>query len=172
MDYTTAKAIKTEYARLCAMTSFQRANERAERSKAAAWRAYEPLSKKQLVDSLDERDFVTLVMPRPNGEIASAGRSSRILHADDGEYNYIHLRLVRRPTELLAVLHALGFLTLDSDFVVVRQEPFRELRYCIYHKTHHIVTDFVPSRKYLNGLSFACRKSLADAKQGIWQKVS
>lgn len=172
MDYAAALKLKAEYARLCSLTSFQRANERAAKTKAAAWKAYRPFTPNQLYDTLEGPDMVTLVCTRYDGELTLAGRKRRMLHADSVEQFDKHLLTIRRPTEMRAVAHALGFLTLESDFVVVRQEPFQELRWCIYHKTHHIVTDFVPSKRYLNGLSYACRKAKHESNLLFWSRAS
>lgn len=164
--------LQKEFARLNSLTTFQRVNERAADTKADKWLAYKPLTLDQLYDEPDERDMVTLVVRRPNGDIGSIGRSSFALHADD-TYSYgIHLRIVQRPTEIRAILHALGILTLDSDFVVIRQEGDKQMRYCILCESHHETIFFVESKRYLNGLSYACQRSLRERKVGLRRMAS
>lgn len=160
------RRFKKEYARLAAMTTYQRAMDKAIDSKADKWLSYKPLSKMQLFDTVDASCSVTIVSGIAGGNLSQARSTYH------GATWYEQRTILARPTEMLAVLHAQGFLILDTDFVVVRQEPNKELRWCIICKSHHEVSDFKPHKKYLNGLSFACKKSLEDAKRGIWRKVA
>lgn len=153
-----------EYKRLCKLSLYQRINERAADRRADAWRAYQPLSPEQLFDTLDESEYMTVVMRRSNGELASFVRSS-----NGGAGNLKHYYTVRRPTEMRATLHAQGLLVLDSDFVVIRQDSDKQMRWCIFCREHHEVHNFIHSKHYLNELSFACKQSLKEARQGIWR---
>lgn len=157
---------KAEYKRLSAMTTYQRAMDKAIDSKADKWLSYKPLSKEQLFDTVDASCSVTIVSCIAGGNLSQARSTYH------GATWYEQRTILARPTEMLAVLHAQGFLVLDTDFVVVRQEPNKEERYCIICRTHHNVSDFKPHKRYLNGLSFACRKSLEDAKRGVWRKIA
>lgn len=148
------------------MSTYQRAMDRAIDSKADKWLSYKPLSKEQLFDTVDESVTITIVCMSAGGTLSHA-RSTR-----GGATWHNQLTLIARPTEIRAILHAQGLLTLDSDFIVVRQEPNKELRWCIICKTHHEVSNFAPNRRYLNGLSFACKTSLKEFKQGVWRKVA
>ena len=157
---------KKEFSRLHGMTTYQRAMDKAIDSKADKWLSYTPLSKAQLFDTVDESVTITIVCMTAGGQLTHA-RSTR-----GGPTWHNNLTLIARPTEIRAILHAQGLLTLDSDFVVVRQEPNKELRWCIICKSHHEVSNFVPHKRYLNGLSFACKTSLKEAKLGVWRKVA
>lgn len=156
---------KREYKRLEAMTTFARAMDKAIDSKADKWLSYHPLSREQLFDTCDENMHITIVALTAGGEFTS-GRSTH-----RGATWLKQFNIIKRPTEMKAVLHAQGLLVLESDFVVVRQEPSREIRYCIVCKRHHEVADFVSHKRYLNGLSYACKRSLADTQRGIWRKA-
>jgi hypothetical protein len=154
---------KREYARLSKMSVFQRAMDRAIDIKADKWLSYKALTKEQLFDTVDDNVSITIVAVNAGGKMTHA-RSTR-----GGATFHNQYTVLARPTEVRAILHALGFLVLDSDFVVVRQEPNRELRYCIICERHHAVADFVENKRYLNNLSYACKQSIADAKRGVWR---
>lgn len=156
---------KKEYNRLSKMTTFARAMDRAVDAKADAWLSYYPLSRDQLFDTIDHRDYMTIVIPF-GGQLCHARSTYK------GASWYGQRTLLARPTHSMAILHALGALVLDSDFVVVRQEPNKQLRFCVSCKKHHEVTDFVRHDKYLNGLSYACKSSLQDSKRGVWRKAA
>lgn len=156
---------KREYKRLASMSSYQRAMDKAVDAKADKWLSYTPLSREQLFDTVDENMHITIVALTAGGEFTS-GRSTHRGAAWLKQYT-----IIKRPTEMKAVLHAQGLLVLESDFVVLRQEPNKEIRYCIVCKRHHEVADFVSHKRYLNGLSYACKRSLADTQRGIWRKA-
>ena len=154
---------KREYKRLEGMTTFQRAMDKAVDAKADAWLSYTPLSKAQLFDD-ENPESITLVSTFANGELSS----SRSTHRGGGWHTLY--TVIKRPTEVRAIFHAMGFLMLGSDFVVVRQEAEREIRWCIKCKTHHAIDDFkYQPKRYLNGFSFACRRALDDGKRGTWK---
>jgi hypothetical protein len=167
--------LQREFARVCNLTTYQRANERAAAAKADKWLAYQPLSHAQLYDSLEDADYSTFAVRRPYvnawGSYPENGRSSRVLHHDDIHTveMSVHVRIVRRPTEMMALAHGLGFMNLDSDFVVIRQEPGRELRWCIYCQKEHETHEFIQSKRYLNNLSYACRGSKRERSTYVWR---
>jgi hypothetical protein len=147
------------------MTTFQRAMDKAIDAKADAWLSYMPLSKDQLFDTIDHRDYMTIVIPF-GGQLHHARSTYK------GASWYGQKTLLARPTHTLAILHAMGALVLETDFVVVRQEPSRQLRFCVSCKKHHEVADFVSSKRYLNGLSFACKKALDEGRRGTWRHAA
>jgi hypothetical protein len=156
---------KREFSRLSKMTTFQRAMDKAIDAKADAWLSYMPLSKDQLFDTIDHRDYMTIVIPF-GGQLHHARSTYK------GASWYGQKTLLARPTHTLAILHAMGALVLETDFVVVRQEPSRQLRFCVSCKKHHEVADFVSSKRYLNGLSFACKKALDEGRRGTWRHAA
>ncbi len=157
---------KREFARLSKMTTFQRAMDKAIDAKADKWLSYTPLTKDQLFDTVDESVTITIVA------ITAAGKLTHARSTRGSATWHNQLTLIARPTEMRAILHAQGFLVLDSDFVVVRQEPSREVRFCIFCRTTHEITDFKQNKHYLNGYSYACKRSLDDGKRGIWRKAA
>ncbi len=157
---------KREYKRLEGMTTFQRAMDKAIDAKADKWLDYVPLSKDQLFDTIDHRDYMTIVIP-------FGGQLSHARSTYKGASWYGQKTLLARPTHTMAILHALGALVLDSDFVVVRQEPNKQWRYCILCKKHHDVADFkYQPQRYLSGLSYACKKALDEGRRGTWRHAA
>ncbi len=155
---------KREYKRLEGMTTFQRAIDKAIDAKADKWLDYVPLTKEQLFD--DEFKNITIVSTFANGELSSSRSTRR------GAGWYTQYTVLSRPTEVRAILHASGFMVLESDFVVVRQEPNRQMRWCILCHREHEVVNFVSHKRYLNGLSYACKRSLDEGKRGAWRKAA
>ncbi len=155
---------RKEFCRLSQMTTFQRAMDKAVDAKADAWLSYTPMSREQLFDTVDENVNITIVSMTIDGQYSSSRSTHR------GAMWHKQYTVIKRPTEVKAVLHAQGLLVLESDFVVVRQEPAREIRWCIKCKTHHEITDFkYQPHRYLNGFSFACRRTLDEGKRGTWK---
>lgn len=155
---------KREYKRLSSMTVYQRAMDKAIDVKADKWMSYTPLTKAELFDDVDENTNITIVSMGIDGQYSSSRSTRR------GATWHKQYTVIKRPTEVKAVLHAQGLLVLESDFVVVRQEPAREIRYCIKCKTHHEISDFkYQPHRYLNGFSFACRRALDEGKRGTWK---
>jgi hypothetical protein len=155
--------LKAEYARLSRMTVYQRINERAADIKADKWLAYTPLSKRKLYDTQSENEYFTVIGTTAAGELAHMRSSA------GGFGLYKHFALLKRPTEIRAVLHARGLLTLDSDFAVIRKEPGACWRYCIVCGTQHRLRDFVQSKRYLNHYSYACKKALEAVRNTPWK---
>lgn len=156
---------KREYKRLESMTTFQRAMDRAVETKANSWMDYTPLSQDQLFDTIDHRDYITIVIPF-GGQLCHARSTYK------GASWYGQKTLLARPTHTMAILHALGALVLESDFVVVRQEPNKQVRWCVICKDHHEIISFVTSKRYLSGLSFACKKALDEGRRGTWRHAA
>lgn len=156
---------KREYKRLEAMTTFARAMDKAIDAKADKWLSHYPLSRDQLFDTIDHRDYMTIVVPF-GGKLCHARSTYR------GASFYGQRTLLARPTHTLAILHAMGMFVLDSDFVVVRQEPNKQLRWCVICKTTHNVTEFAQNKRYLNGLAFACKRAQAEKAAFVWRRVA
>lgn len=156
---------KKEYKRLSGMTTFARAMDRAIDRKADKWLSYTPLSKDQLFDTIDSRDHMTIIVPF-GGQLHHARSTYR------GASWYGQKTVLLRPTHTLAILHAMGMMVLESDFVVIRQESGKQMRWCVVCRKEHALTDFVAHKRYLNGFSFACRRSLADKGRLNWRKAS
>ncbi len=154
---------KREFSRLSKMTTFERAMDKAIDIKADRWLDYRPLSREQLFDSPQNINAKTTIVVPFGGQLSHARSTYR------GTSFYGQKTILARPTETLALLHALGMYIIETDFVVVRQEPGREERFCIICKTSHAVADFVVSKRYLNNLSFACKRALAEGKREIWR---
>lgn len=156
---------KREYKRLEALSTFARAMDKAIDIKADKWLSYTPLSKDQLFDTVDHRDFITIIVPF-GGQLCHARSTYR------GAAFYAQRTIWARPTHTLGILHALGMFVLDSDFIVVRQEPNKQVRWCIICRTSHSVTEFAQNKRYLNGLAFACRRAQAEKAAYVWRKVA
>lgn len=156
---------RKEFCRLSKMSTFARAMDRAIDTKADAWLAYTPLSTDQLFDTVDHRDFITIIIPF-GGNLCHARSTYR------GAAFYAQRTVWARPTHTLGILHALGMFVLDSDFVVVRQEPNKQLRWCVICRTTHNVSEFAQNKRYLNGLAFACKRAQAEKASFVWRKVA
>ena len=157
---------KREYKRLAGMTTYQRAMDKAIDIRADKWMNYTPFTQAELFDDVVEGVHITLVAMAVDGNLAHTRSTHR------GARFHKQQTVIHRPTEMKAILHAQGLLVIESDFVVVRQEPNREYRWCIVCKRSHEVADFMPHKRYLNGLSYACKRSLADGKRGTWRKAA
>lgn len=157
---------KREFSRLSKMTTYQRAMDKAVDAKADKWLDYVPLTQAELFDDVVEGVHITLVAMAVDGNLAHTRSTHR------GARFHKQQTVIHRPTEMKAILHAQGLLVIESDFVVIRQEPSKEMRWCIVCRKNHEVTDFVPHKRYLNGLSYACKRSLADGKRGAWRKAA
>lgn len=154
---------KKEYKRLASMTTFARAMDKAIDAKADAWMYYTPLGRDQLFDTIDHRDYMTIVIPF-GGQLCHARSTYK------GASWYGQKTLLARPTHTLAILHGMGLLVLESDFIVVRQESDKQMRWCIICRSSHEVHEFkYQPQRYLGGLSFACKKALDEGKRGTWR---
>lgn len=132
---------------------FETINQRAEAIKAARWQSYSPLSAFQLTDYDAQADTdngdITLIALTADGfpPVRSTRRSAT---------RYKQFRVIKRPTEGLAIKRAL---TCPDESPVIRIEPV-ETRWCIICKDHHPVDSFMTHKRYLHGLSYACRDKL------------
>lgn len=157
---------RKEYKRLSSMTTFARAMDKAIDIKADKWLDYVPLTQAELFDDVVEGVHITLVAMAVDGQLAHTRSTHR------GARFHKQQTVIHRPTEMKAILHAQGLLVIESDFVVIRQEPNKEMRWCIVCKKSHEVADFMPNKRYLNGLSFACRKALDEGRRGTWRHAA
>lgn len=155
---------KREYKRLASMTTFQRALDVAIDKKADKWLDYVPMSKAQLFDTPYLDKPITVLRPMANGSLAPARSTFRGAMQEQ-------ISILHRPTEAIAILHALGFYVLPSDFAVIRIESIEEMRYCILCKKTHNVSEFAPNKHFPNGLSFACKRSLGENNGGFWRRA-
>lgn len=156
------QAFKKRYSTLASLSTFERANKLALENKRAKWAAYRPLEKMQLYDTLDD---ITTTILSPNANYSSK-RSSK-----SGAL-YAQSTVVQRPTELLAIAHALGLYTFASDDPVVRQDPNRIVWWCISCKTFKPLADFAKDKDNVHGLSFACKHCQRDAERAVWRKAA
>ncbi len=155
-------AFKRRYNSLVNLTSYERANKLGLERKRLAWAAYRPLAREQLYDSLDPI-MTTILSPFANG---SSKRSTK------NGVLYGQATVVHRPTEHLAIAHALGLIKFESDDPVVRQDPNKIVRYCITCKTFKPLTDFTHDKHNISGLSFACSRCRKDSDRLIWKKAA
>ena len=152
------RALKQRYASLINLTTYQRANKRALEHRRAAWATYRPLAKDQLYDSLDPI-MTTIRSPYTNG-------TSR--HTKNGVW-HSQAAVVYRPTEHMAIAHALGLYTFASDDPVVRQDPHLNVWYCIQCKVHKPLTEFAHDKTNIHGLAFACKRCQDESKRRVYK---
>lgn len=155
-------AFKRRYNSLVNLTSFERANKLGLERKRAKWAAYRPLDKDQLYDSLDPI-MTTILSPFSNG---SSKRSTK------GGVMYAQATVVYRPTEHLAIAHALGLIKFASDDPVIRQDPNKIVRWCIACGTFKSLTDFAHDKHNISGLSFACKRCQEDNKRRVYRRAA
>lgn len=153
---------KQRYKQLTGLTHYERANWIATEHKRAKWAAYRPLAKEQLYDSLDEIT-TTILSPYAN---YSSKRSTK------GGVLYAQATVVHRPTELLAIAHALALYKFPSEDIVIRQDPGKVVWYCIHCRTFKPLTEFAPEKHNVHGLSFACKRCEQDINRGVWRKAA
>lgn len=142
---------------------FECINSRADAIKAAKWAAYQPMTRRQLRDTFDD-EYVTLAVITDRAEEAPARSTQQGVWAS-------HFVVLKRPTEIRAIKHLMGKLTYDTDYLVQRREP-PELRWCIFCQERHQPSAFIRHKRYLNNLSFACKKSILAAKGRNWHYLS
>lgn len=148
---------------------YQTINQRAEAIKADRWQHYTPLTRFQLTDydaqADEDNGDITLIALTADGfpPVRSTRRSAT---------RYKQFRVIKRPTEALAVKRAL---TCPDESPVIRVEP-EKTRWCILCKDRHPVDSFITfpqadrnrqsiseynrNKRYLHGLSYACRDKL------------
>lgn len=139
---------------------FEKINSSSAERKAAAWAVYQPLTRSQLFDSLiDEPPSVVLGMNDDKAPARSTLNGAM----------YAQVMIILRPTEILAVCHALGLLKFDSDDPVVRQEPNVKKRWCI--KCGSRPLDMFGHNKHVpSGIAFMCKSCHDSNRRGVWRK--
>lgn len=155
-------AFKRRYNSLVNLTSFELANKLGLENKRRAWAAYRPLASEQLYDNLDPI-MTTILSPFSNG---SSKRSTK------GGVMYSQATVVYRPTEHLAIAHALGLIKFDSEDVVIRQDPGKIVRWCISCGSFKSLDMFAKDHHNISGLSFACKRCQEDNKRKIYRRAA
>lgn len=144
---------------------YQCINQRADAIKAVHWQQYHPLTAFQLTDydaaGDDETDEPRVIVLGISADSTPDSRSTR-----RSTRSYKQFRVIKRPTEVRAIMHANGVPMLDDDYEVIPLQPVEQLRWCIICKDRHPVDSFVHSNRYLNGLSYACTTSLRHGWRG------
>ncbi|MCA0455665.1 MAG: hypothetical protein LCI00_16940 [Chloroflexi bacterium] len=153
------ESFKKRFKALSSLSTYERANKVATERKRAAWAAYRPFERAQLYDSLDELT-ATILSPFAN---YSSKRSTK------GGVLYAQASVVLRPTEQLAIAHALGLYKFDSEDPVYRQDPGRILHWCISCQ-HFKSPDQFPKVKYsVDGLAYACKSCRDKEQRTVWK---
>ncbi len=156
------QAFKRRYQSLVGLTSYERSNKIALESKRSKWAAYRPLDKDQLYDSLDPI-MTTILSPYTNG---SSKRSTK------GGVMYSQATVVYRPTEHMAIAHALGLIKFASDDPVIRQDPNKVVRWCISCGSFKTLDMFAKDHHNVSGLAFACSRCREDNKRRIYRRAA
>lgn len=162
-DYATFRA---EFVRKRYDTSYNRqhssyvaSNRAADQHKAQAWKSYTPLKPAQLMDDFVSED--TILIP-----VCHANDSSR--RSTVGGYLFAQMTM-RRATEVLAILHAMGFAVLESDVEVVRQDPQRAVWNCVKCQHKKSQADFAKDKRFPAGLAFYCKHCREDKVRRVWR---
>lgn len=156
-------------------TIFETINQRADNIKAQRWLDYIPLTAFQLTDydaAADDEEpsaddvietTLTAMTADVNPDKISTRRSS---------VRYKQFRVIKRPTEIRAIMHANGVPMFDDDYEWLDQKPIEQQRWCILCKCRHDEASFIHSKRYLNGLSYACKRSLREGWRGHRWRLS
>lgn len=142
------------------LTRYQRALAQAETAKRAQWDTYQPLRLEQLYDDLDTLN-AALLNPMANHTSKRATKGGVLYGVSD---------VVLRPTEHLAIAHALKLYKFESEDPVQRQDPHRQVWYCIACKTFKAHGEFDRDKRNIHGRAFACKKCRKDAARFVWHK--
>lgn len=153
---------KSRYKSLVSLSTYERANKLALENKRAKWAAYRPMAREQLYDSLDPI-MTTILSPFTNG---SSKRSTK------GGVLYAQATVVHRPTEHLAIAHALGLLVFASDDPVIRQDPSRIVWYCVECKTFKPLTEFSRDKHNVHGLAFSCDRCRKENERKVFKRAA
>lgn len=129
------------------MSIYDTINQRAAATKAAAWKAYTPLTLEQL-----------------GKEVHTHDKTDR--QEVDSQDNLI----VYRSTEIKAIKHALGQFRFMSEDPVIRIEPAIKTRWCIHCMTRHSLDVFEHDKKIFGGLSFGCVAGRKRAR--VWRMAT
>lgn len=157
------KAFQKRYNSMVGLSSFERANKTALENKRMKWAAYRPLATEQLIDKVDENSYSTIVTPL-------ASRSPKRSSVNGVLYG--QTTTLSRPTEILAIFHALGVFKFDSEDPVIRQDPNRIVWWCISCKSFKPLTEFAHDKHNVHGLAFACNRCRKANERYIWKKAS
>lgn len=129
------------------MSIYDTINKRAAANKAAAWKAYTPLTLGQL-----------------GKEVHTHDKAKR----DDKDHE--EARVVYRQTEIDAIKHALGWFRFMSEDPVIRIEPAIKTRWCIHCMTRHSLDVFEHDKKIFGGLAFGCVAGRRRAR--VWRMAT
>ena len=127
-----------------AITSFERINRASAANKQAAWKAYTPLTLEQLGKEVHNHDKA--VEREPEDVV-----------------------IVHRPTEIMALKHALYRMKFESEMPVERQTVSVVTRYCIICKVRHTLDMFPVDKRTPSGLAFGCRKGRRDLERSVFR---
>lgn len=151
------------------LSTYQQINERAADRKADRWLTYTPLTPAQLRDR-DTDETTTIIAP-------SADHQPDRRSSYRGALLYKQFVVVKRPTEMRALMHCNGAPVYDSDFDHLPLEPGNRarpsaLRWCIWCRDRHPNAAFIRHKRYPNHLSFACKAAIQARKRARWQLVA
>lgn len=126
------------------MSIYDTINQRAAANKAAAWQAYTPLTLEQLGKEVHTHDKATEREPED-------------------------VVIVHRPTEIMALKHAIHRMTFDYELPVERQAVSVVTRWCIICKSRHTLDMFPVDKRTPSGLAFGCRKGRRDLERSVFR---
>lgn len=158
------KAFKQRYKKLIGLSSFERANLKGLEAKRRAWAAYRPLANEQLHDGGLEIARITLLNPY------ASRAPKRSTHS--GANWYEQSTVIHRPTEILALLHALGVYKFDHEDIVIRQDPNRIVWYCVECKSFKPLAEFMSDKSNPHGLAFACNRCRRDNERKVFKRAA
>lgn len=140
-DYSQIVRNIAETKRLMRMTTYQRLNERVAYQKADRWIHHCPLSAEQLRDDEHYQDLTTI-------QVGVFGK----------------FVVITRPTERTALEPYY-----NPQPFPTRGKRYSDDRWCILCQTRHAPRNFVHSKRYLNGMSYACKSSLRRLRKRTWR---
>lgn len=157
------EAFKKRFKALASMSTYERANSVATARKRAAWAAYRPLERTQLYDTLGDDGYITILTPNAT---RAPKRSTRhgALHAQS--------TVVHRPTEILAIIHALGLFKFMEEDWVFRQDPDKIRHWCVMCETFKTPDSFSHVKYSIDGLAFACKACQRKEDRGTWKRAA
>lgn len=160
---------------------YQTINQRADAIKAHKWQCYTPLSSFQLSDydaqvDDDNEDITIIAMTANHNPDKRSTRRSAV--------RYKQFKVIKRPTELLAI----RYINCPADEApVIRIDPV-ETRWCVICADRHpidafiafpepdrrrqSVTEYHRNKRYVHGLSYACRDKLLAGWHGRRWRIS
>lgn len=156
-------AFKKRYNSLVGLSTYERANKLALERKRAAWAAYRPLERAQLYDTINDDVSITILKPLAVGAPRRSSKNG-VMHDQT--------TVLHRPTEILAIIHALGLFKFDSEDPVIRQDPNKVVWYCVECNTFKPLTDFAKDRNNVHGIAFACKRCRDDAARRVYKRAA